>query len=99
VVARVTTYRGRVEQLIEGFDQTAPVLATKPGSLAVDYLVDTQGGMAMTISFWESAEAAERTAAWAEQARDRTVAATGLTIEDVRIFDVVRHAQARAARM
>ena len=98
MLARVTTYRGRVEQLAGGLEQTRDVLATKPGCRGVEYLIDTRGGVALTTRYWESAEAADATSEWAERARRRTTEAMGLTVEDVRVFDVALRADLHPKR-
>jgi hypothetical protein len=93
MVARVTRYRGSVAPLSEGLWQTRRVLETKAGSIGVEYLIDTQGGLALTISLWESMAMAEASAEWARDARQRTAEALGLTIENVDVFDLALRAQ------
>jgi hypothetical protein len=93
MVARVTRYRGSVAPLSDGLWQTRRVLETKPGSMGIEYLIDTEGGLALTISLWESLEMAEASAEWARDARQRTAEALGLTIEDVDVFDLALRAQ------
>jgi len=92
MVARVTRYRGSVAPLSEGLWQTRRVLETKDGSMGIEYLIDTQGGLALTISLWESLEMAEASAEWAHAARHRTAEALGLTIENVDVFDLALRA-------
>jgi hypothetical protein len=93
MVARVTRYRGGVAPLSDGLWQTRRVLETKPGSMGVEYLIDTRGGLALTISLWESMAMAEASAEWADAARHRTAEALGLTIENVDVFDLALRAQ------
>ncbi len=88
MVARVTTYRGQVEPLADGIEETRAVLLGKPGALGVQYLLDTRGGVALTISFWEALEAADASSEWARHARERTVAALEVSVEDVHVFDI-----------
>ncbi len=96
MVARVTRYRGRVEPLADGMSETRAVLATKPGSAGVEYLLDIQGGVALTISLWESTDAAEASEDWARAARERTAQTMNLTIEDVHVYDMALRAETRA---
>jgi len=49
MVARVTRYRGSVASLAEGLWQTRRVLETKDGSMGVEYLIDTVGGLALLL--------------------------------------------------
>ena len=56
-------------------------------------LFDTEGGLALTISLWESLQAAEASAEWARDARQRTAETLDLTIEDVNVFDLALRAQ------
>ncbi len=93
MVARVTRYRGSVAPLSEGLWQTRRILQTQPGSMGIEYLIDTEGGLALTISLWESMAMAEASAEWARDARERTADALGLTIEDVDVFDLALRAQ------
>ena len=97
MVARVTRYRGSVASLADGLWQTRRVLETKDGSMGVEYLIDTVGGLALTISLWESLEMAEASAEWAREARHRTAETLGLTIEDVNVFDTALRAQVQGA--
>ena len=93
MVARVTRYRGRVAPLSDGLWQTRRVLEAKDGAMGVEYLIDSEGGLALTISLWESLQAAEASAEWARDARQRTAETLELTIEDVNVFDLALRAQ------
>jgi len=48
-----------------------------PGNAGIIFLIDREGGTALTLTLWESSEAAEATDRFAEQSRASTVAATG----------------------
>jgi hypothetical protein len=98
MVARVTRYRGSVAPLSEGLWQTRRVLETKDGSMGVEYLIDTEGGLALTISLWASLDAEEASAEWARDARQRTAEALDLTIENVDVFDLALRAQVAPKR-
>jgi hypothetical protein len=51
-------------------------------------LVDRQSGKAMTITFWESEQARERSVEQANQLRDQAVSEAGLTVRSVENYEI-----------
>ena len=55
--ARVSTYQGETERLLEGFRRTTEPLAQLAGFERAYFLTDAPAGRAMTITLWESRDA------------------------------------------
>lgn len=78
--ARTSTWSGSPEQLQKWDTNTAKVkdfVEGLPGNAGVMFFLDRDGGMALTLTLWDSEEAAVATDQFAEQSRLTTVAATG----------------------
>jgi hypothetical protein len=79
--ARTSTWSGSPEALrlwaenatirVKGFVEGLP------GNSGVVFLVDRDSGTALTLTLWDSEEAANASDQFAEQSREATVAATG----------------------
>ena len=48
-----------------------------PGNAGVVFLIDRDTGTALTVTLWDTEQAAQATDRFAEQSRESTVAATG----------------------
>jgi heme-degrading monooxygenase HmoA len=71
----VSTVKGFVESL--------------PGNAGVVFLIDRDGGTALTVTLWDSDDAAKATDQFAEQSRAATVAATGTELIERGSYEVV----------
>lgn len=69
----------RVRAFVEGL----------PGNAGVYFFVDRQGGSALTLTLWDTADSAEATDRFAEQSRASTVEATGTELTSRASFEVV----------
>jgi heme-degrading monooxygenase HmoA len=86
--ARVSTYRGDGDRLLQGFaDVTGPLEAIDGFSRAY-FLVDRESGKGMSITVWETQEALDASAARADELRGRAVEAGGATIESVESYEI-----------
>jgi len=64
-------------------------VAKLPGNAGGAFFVDRAAGTAMTLTLWETEEAAAETDKFADQSRARTVEATGIQLRDRGAFEVV----------
>ena len=60
-----------------------------PGNAGGAFLIDREAGKALTLTLWESEEAAAETDKFAEQSRAGTVEATGVELVDSGAYAVV----------
>jgi heme-degrading monooxygenase HmoA len=86
--ARVSTYRGDTDQLVDGFRRTIAPLEDKTGFVRALFLTRQDAGAAMTITVWESEAAMSSSAEWASKAREHAAHESGATIESVATYDV-----------
>jgi len=79
--ARTSTWTGSAVALQNWSEHTSRTVKGfvegLPGNAGIIFLIDREGGTALTLTLWESSEAAEATDRFAEQSRASTVAATG----------------------
>jgi heme-degrading monooxygenase HmoA len=84
VVARTSTWAGSPEALDKWAEHvTAHVsgfVAGLPGNAGGVFFIDREGGTALTLTLWESEEAAAETDKFADQSRASTVEATGVEL-------------------
>jgi heme-degrading monooxygenase HmoA len=86
--ARVSTYRGDGDRLLQGFaDVTGPLEAIDGFSRAY-FMVDRENGKGLSITVWESEEALNASAAKADELRSRGAEAGGATIESVEHYEI-----------
>ena len=86
--ARVSTYRGDGDRLLQGFaDVTGPLEAIEGFSHAY-FMVDRESGKGMSITVWETEEALNASAAKADELRSRGAEAGGATIESVEHYEI-----------
>jgi heme-degrading monooxygenase HmoA len=93
VYARTSTWTGS-RQALERWaahvnERVAPMVAGLPGNAGAYFFVDRDGGGALTLTLWESEEAALASDQAAEQSRASTVAATGIELLARGRFEVV----------
>jgi heme-degrading monooxygenase HmoA len=96
--ARVSTYRGETERLLEGFRRTTEPLAQLDGFERAYFLTDAAAGEAMTITLWGSQAAMKASAEWANKAREHAAHDSGAEIESVRTYQVALTAEKPALR-
>jgi heme-degrading monooxygenase HmoA len=70
-------------------EQVSAFVANLPGNAGGAFFVDREAGTAMTLTFWETKEAAAETDKFADQSRASTVEATGTELVDRGAFEVV----------
>ena len=79
--ARTSTWSGSPEALQKWADNAVSTVKGfvegLPGNAGVVFLIDRDGGTALTLTLWDSDDAAKATDQFAEQSRAATVAATG----------------------
>jgi heme-degrading monooxygenase HmoA len=84
--ARTSSWAGTPEALEKWVAQTtekvAPMVAGLPGNAGAWFFVDREAGRAMTLTLWETEDAALASDATAEQSRAATTAATGAELLD-----------------
>ena len=92
MVARVGTWTGSLEELeawVRGTKDVADRIRKSPGLEAAYWLVDRDGGKALTITMWASAEAMAASEATRARSQSLTGTATGAQVTTVR-FEIVR---------
>jgi hypothetical protein len=84
MVARTSTWKGSPEALdrwqAHVVEHVRPFVAGLPGNAGAIFLLDRESGCALTLTLWESEEAALETDKNAERSRASTVAATGMEL-------------------
>jgi heme-degrading monooxygenase HmoA len=60
-----------------------------PGNAGAVFLIDRDGGTGLTLTLWDSEDAATATDKFAEQSRTSTVAATGVELVARGCYEVV----------
>jgi heme-degrading monooxygenase HmoA len=95
--ARVSSYEGDVDRLIEGFQRQADLVRRLDGFARAYLFVDRSGGRAMTVTLWDSEEAlaasASRAAQLREEARESAVATIGSVDSYELALDIERDAE------
>ncbi len=91
--ARTTTWSGSPEALQKWADHTVNqvmgFVKSLPGNAGVLFLIDRDGGTALTLTLWDTGEHASATDQFAEQSRTATVAATGTELVARGSYEVV----------
>jgi heme-degrading monooxygenase HmoA len=96
--ARVSTYQGETERLLEGFRRTTEPLVQLDGFERAYFLTDAATGRAMTITLWESQDAMAASAEWASRAREHAAHESGAAVESVGSYEVSLTAEKPALR-
>jgi len=93
--ARTSTWTGSEDALEKWVahvnERAAPTVAGLPGNAGAYFFVDREGGGALTLTLWESEEAARTSDHAADKSRASTVAATGVELLARGRFEVVGH--------
>jgi len=93
MVARTSRWKGSQETLERwaqhAEQQVMPFVSALPGNAGAVFLIDRETGTGLTLTLWESEEAAAETDRNAEQSRASTVAATGIELLERGRWEVV----------
>jgi heme-degrading monooxygenase HmoA len=91
--ARTSTWSGSPEALLKWADHAASTVKGfvegLPGNAGVVFLIDRRNGQALTLTLWDTDDAAKATDQFAEQSRAATVAATGTELIARGSYEVV----------
>jgi hypothetical protein len=100
MVARTSTWKGSPEALDRWAEHVVkhvrPFVAGLPGNTGAVFLFDRENGSAMTLTLWDSEQAAQETDKNAEQSRASTVAATGMELVARGKYEVVARSEGLA---
>jgi heme-degrading monooxygenase HmoA len=88
MVARVSTYSGDGDALVEGFSGQTEALEQVDGFEKAYFLVDREKGRAVSITFWSSESALQESAARADQMREEATGPSGASIDSVDSYEV-----------
>ena len=93
MVARTSTWAGSPEALDKWAEhvteKVSGFVANLPGNTGAAFFIDRDGGKALTLTLWESEEAAAETDKFADQSRASTVEATGVELLERGAYTVV----------
>ncbi|MDX6511051.1 MAG: hypothetical protein QOE36_555 [Gaiellaceae bacterium] len=93
MVARTSTWTGSPEALEKWAEhvktQVSGFVAGLPGNAGGAFFVDRDGGKALTLTLWDTEEAAAATDKFADQSRASTVEATGVELLERGAYEVV----------
>ena len=96
--ARVSTYRGETERLLDGFSRTTEPLTQLEGFERAYFLTDSVAGRAVSVTLWDSPAAMAASAEWASKAREHAAHESGAAVESVRSYEVALTAEKPALR-
>ena len=86
--ARVSTYRGDGERLLQGFADVTEPLAAIDGFSHAYFMVDRESGKGMSITFWNSENALLSSVEKADELRKQGSSAGGAEIESVQHYEI-----------
>jgi heme-degrading monooxygenase HmoA len=86
--ARVSTYQGEAEDLVEGFSGQTDALEKVDGFDGAYFLIDRQSGKAMSVTLWESEAAMKESAEQANRMREEATQPSGASIQSVEGYEV-----------
>jgi heme-degrading monooxygenase HmoA len=86
--ARVSTYRGDGDRLMQGFADVSGPLEAIDGFSHGYFMVDRESGKGMSITIWDSEEALKASAAKADELRSQGAQAGGAQIESVESYEI-----------
>jgi heme-degrading monooxygenase HmoA len=91
--ARTSTWSGSPEALQNWTDNAGSKVKAfvegLPGNAGALFLIDRESGTALTLTLWDTEDAAKATDQFAEQSRAATVAATGTELVGRGSYEVV----------
>ena len=86
--ARVSSYEGDVDRLIEGFRRQTDLVRRLDGFVHAYLLVDRAGGRTMTVTLWDSEQALAASASRAAHLREEATETAGATIGSVDSYEL-----------
>jgi heme-degrading monooxygenase HmoA len=86
--ARVSTYRGDGDRLLQGFAEVTEPLTAIEGFSHAYFLVDRESGKGMSITIWDSEEALLSSAEKADELRKQGSSAGGAEVESVDLYEI-----------
>ena len=86
--ARVSTYSGDADRLLEGFSDVSQPLEAIDGFSHAYFMVDRENGKGISITIWDSEEALLASVAKADELRRRGAEAGGAQIESVQHYEI-----------
>jgi heme-degrading monooxygenase HmoA len=86
--ARVSTYGGDADRLVEGFRSVTEQLEQMDGFSHAYFLFDRGGGKAMSITIWDSEEALNASVSKADELRQQGTQTGGGSIESVEHYEI-----------
>jgi heme-degrading monooxygenase HmoA len=93
MVARTSTWTGTPDALDKWAEhvtnQVSGFVSGLPGNAGATFFIDREAGTALTLTLWDSEEAAANTDKFAEQSRASTVEATGVQLLERGAYTVV----------
>lgn len=93
MVARTSTWSGSPEALdnwgAHVTNEVAGYVAKLPGNAGGMFFIDRETGTALTLTLWDSEEAAAETDNFADQSRASTIKATGVELLGTGAYAVV----------
>ena len=88
MVARVSTYSGDPDALVDGFGGQADAIERIEGFERAYLLVDRDANRAISITFWDSLAALESSAEQANRMREQATSPSGGSIDSVESYEV-----------
>ena len=86
--ARVGTYDQGGDEVVQAFEGQTDALRQLDGFKGAYFLVDRDGGKAMSVTLWESREALEASGERAQQMRDEASGQAGASTTSVDSYEV-----------
>ena len=86
--ARVSTYSGEADQLVQGFESARDELQQIDGFSQAYFCVDRANGKWLTVTLWESEQALEASTGQANRLREQATQPSGATIDSVQHYEV-----------
>jgi len=88
VHARVSTYEGDVDRLIQGFERQADLVRGLEGFARAYLLVDRAGSRAVIVALWSSEDALDASASRAAHLREEAIETAGATLGSVDSYEI-----------
>src|SRR4051794_17729911 len=86
--ARVSSYKGDVDRLVEGFQKTTHLLQQLDGFQHAVLLINREHGRAITLTMWDSEQARAASAERAAHLREEASETAGTTAGAARDYEV-----------
>jgi heme-degrading monooxygenase HmoA len=95
--ARVSTYTGEAERLLDGFQGATAPLEEIEGFSQAYFLIDRANNKAISITIWESEDALLASEAKADELRKGATVPSGATIDSVEHYEIALTASGKKA--